>query len=176
DSVGRMEIVKMADGSDFKEARDRAENINYNTAYSNGKLMLDSFLTSDIKNHFREQAVRVTIYLPEGTVLYADENISSFHRSSDYYGNILDYNSAGNYLTITENGVSCENCDLEDEDEWENSEWDEGMKESIDSTSFETDTIREQVEININEEGGQVNNNNLHTVTLGKNGITFQKS
>lgn len=176
DSVGRMEIVKMADGSDFKEARDRAENINYNTAYSNGKLMLDSFLTSDIKNHFREQAVRVTIYLPEGTVLYADENISSFHRSSDYYGNILDYNSAGNYLTITENGVSCENCDLEDEDEWENSEWDEGMKESIDSTSFETDTIREQVEININEEGVQVNNNNLHTVTLGKNGITFQKS
>jgi len=176
DSVGRMEIVKMADGSDFKEARDRAENINYNTAYSNGKLMLDSFLTSDIKNHFREQAVRVTIYLPEGTVLYADENISSFHRSSDYYGNILDYNSAGNYLTITENGVSCENCDLEDEDEWENSEWDEGMKESIDSTSFETDTIREQVEININEEGVQVNNNNVHTVTLGKNGITFQKS
>lgn len=176
DSVGRMEIVKMADGSDFKEARDRAENINYNTAYSNGKLMLDSFLTSDIKNHFREQAVRVTIYLPEGTVLYADESISSFHRSSDYYGNILDYNSAGNYLTITENGVSCENCDLEDEDEWENSEWDEGMKESIDSTSFETDTIREQVEININEEGVQVNNNNLHTVTLGKNGITFQKS
>ena len=39
-----------------------------------------------------------------------------------------------------------------------------------------TDTIREQVEININEEGVQVNNNNLHTVTLGKNGITFQKS
>src|SRR5690606_38228618 len=55
DSVGRIEIVKMADGSDFRDARDRAEQINYKTAYTDGRLLLDSFLTSDAGNNFREQ-------------------------------------------------------------------------------------------------------------------------
>lgn len=176
DSVGRMEIVKMADGSDFKEARDRAEQIEYKTNFSDGRLMLDSFLTSDIKNHFREQAVRVTIYLPEGTVLYAEENISSFHRSSDYYGNILTYNSEEKYLRIVENGVTCENCEIEDE-EWENSTWDE--EEPQDDENFEetgTDTLSNQVEININPDAIEFNQKDKHTVILNRKGITIQKT
>src|SRR5690606_7786303 len=137
----------MADGSDFRDARDRADQINYNTSFENNRLFLDSFLTSDFRNHFREQEVRVTIYLPEGTTLYADRNISSFHRSSDYFGNILNYNSEEKYLTIEENKVSCENCDLEETEEWENSSWDQ-EEEETDSTSFDADTLGEQVEIN----------------------------
>ena len=175
DSTGRIEIIKMADGSDFRDARDRADQINYNTSFENNRLFLDSFLTSDFRNHFREQEVRVTIYLPEGTTLYADRNISSFHRSSDYFGNILNYNSEEKYLTIEENKVSCENCDLEETEEWENSSWDQ-EEEETDSTSFDADTLGEQVEININKQGVQVKNNNAHQITLNKDGISIKKS
>lgn len=175
DSTGRIEIVKMADGNEFRDARDRADQINYNTTFEDGRLYLDSFLTSDFRNHFREQEVRVTIYLPEGTTLYADKNISSFHRSSDYYGNILNYNSEEKYLKIEENKVTCENCEMEEDEEWETNTWDENI-EKVDTTSFDTDTISEQVEINISREGVKVNNKNLHQVTLNKNGIRIQKS
>ncbi len=174
DSIGRIEIVKMADGSDFKDARDRAERINYKTSYSNGKLLLDSFLTSDIKNHFREQEVRVTIYLPEGAKLYADRNISSFHRSSDYYGNILNYNSEEKFLKIIENGATCDNCDVEEDEEWENSSWDE--EEVEDTTAFDTDSLPNQVEININTNGDRLNTKDKHTVTLSRRGISIQRT
>ncbi|HSP39932.1 MAG TPA: PspC domain-containing protein [Gillisia sp.] len=176
DSIGRIEIVKMADGSDFRDARDRAERINYNTTFSDGKLSLDSFLTSDAKNHFREQEVRVTIYLPEGSTLYADSNISSFHRSSDYYGNILNYNSEEKYLKIVENAVTCENCDLEEDNEWENSSWDEDTEEVEDTTGFDTDTLSNQVEININPDGLEIKKRDQHKVTIDRRGISIQKT
>ena len=175
DSVGRIEIVKMADGSDFRDARDRAEQINYKTVYTDGRLLLDSFLTSDAGNNFREQEVRVTLYLPEGMVLYADGNISSFHRSSDYYGNILTYNSEEKYLTIGENSVICDNCSTE-EDEWENSTWDEETQENETPAETEPDSIFEQVEININADGVRIKENDQHTLTLNKKGISFQRS
>jgi phage shock protein PspC (stress-responsive transcriptional regulator) len=179
DSVGRIEIVKIADGSDSRDARDRAEQVNYNTSFSDGRLFLDSFLTSDIKNHFREQEVRVTIYLPEGSTLYADKNISSFHRSSDYYGNILDYNSEEKYLTIVENGVTCENCETEEDAEWENSSWDENGEDTDDNEEtpeFDADTISTQVEININPDGVEINNKDQHKVTLSRKGLSIQKT
>ncbi len=176
DSIGRIEIVKIADGSDFRDARDRAEQVNYNTSFTDGRLFLDSFLTSDIKNHFREQEVRVTIFLPEGSTLYADKNISSFHRSSDYYGNILNYNSEEKYLKIAENDVTCDNCEIEEEDEWENSSWDEEVEEVEETPGFDTDTISTQVDININTEGVEINKKEQHKVTLSLKGISMQKT
>ncbi len=179
DSVGRIEIVKMADGSDSRDARDRADQINYKTSFSNDRLLLDSFLTSDIKNHFREQKVRVILYLPEGLTLFADNNISSFHRSSDYYGNILNYNSEEKYLKIVENGVNCENCEVEEEDdEWDTRTWDQDSGEEGDEQSpgFDSDTISTQVNIQINPDGVEINNKDQHKVTLSRKGISIQKT
>lgn len=176
DSVGRMEIIKFADGSDSRDARDRAEQIKYTTSFENGRLYLDSFLTSDSKNNFREQEVRVILYLPVGSTLYAERNISSFHRSSDYYGNILDYNSEEKYLEIGENSAICPDCEIEAEnDDWENSSWDD-EEETEDTEGFGNDTISDQVQINIGRHGFQVNKNNVKKVSIDKSGITISKS
>lgn len=138
DSLGRMEIVKMAQGKNYQDARERAENIDYNTEITGNRLYLDSFLTSEITNNFRDQEVRVTLYLPVGSTLYADENISSFHRSSDYYGNILQYDSEGNFLTISDSGYICETCEeFEEIDAWENDSWEENDLEEESDSLFE---------------------------------------
>ncbi len=175
DSLARMEIIKMADGSDFRDARDRAENITYNTNFSDGKLYLDSFITAPLQNHYREQEVRVVIYLPEGATLYADKNISNFHRSSDYYGNILNYNTEGKYLQIIENGYNCEDCETE-EDDWNNDSWDEEMEDPIEENGWEADSITGEVKVRIDENGIQINNRNSDKIRINKNGVAIQKS
>lgn len=150
DSTGHIEIVKIAQGSNMKNARDRAERINYSTSFRDGKLLLDSYLTSEIKENFRNQEVRVIVYLPEGTTLYAEDNISSFHRSSDYYGNILDYDSEEKFLKIQTNSAICEDCPEEEVDNWE-TETDESWEEreiEEDTVGVSTDTS-DQVEIQV---------------------------
>ena len=175
DSIGKIEIVKSAEGSNSKDARTRAENINYSTKFSNNKLFLDSFLTSDLNNKYRDQDVRVILYLPLGSTLYPDKNIEDFHHSSDFYGNILNYGQEGNYLKINDNGTSCENCPLEQmnndsEDSWDN-------EDEFDGTiDFEAGDSSDHVKIRINGKGININKDDTNKIRIDKDGIEIQNN
>jgi hypothetical protein len=136
DSTGRMEIIKIAEGKTYDEARERAEEINYSTSYSNNSLDLSGIITTDPSNKFRDQKVQVTLFLPIGSVLYADDNTYSFHRNTDYYGDILHNGNEERYLKITREGTECLDCPAED-DPWEDSEDDWDSWEDEEETSNE---------------------------------------
>ncbi|MCC8361296.1 PspC domain-containing protein [Salinimicrobium sediminilitoris] len=155
DSLARLEIIKEAEGKNYEEARQRAEEISYNTSYSSGRLDLSGLLTTDPSNKYREQKVQVTLFLPVGTVLYAADNTYSFHRNTDYYGDILHNGYEERHLKITREGTECLDCPAEEEDPWGDSEsdWDteESEGESINEDfpdeelpTTETDTITGQ--------------------------------
>ncbi len=175
DSIGKIEIVKSAEGSDFRDARARAENISYSTSFDENKLYLNAFLTSDLKNKYRDQDVRVILYLPIGSTLYPDKNIKDFHHSSDFYGNILNYGQEGNYLKINENSTTCENCSIEEiksegEDSWDEEDAFEG------AIDFEAGDSTEQVKIRINGKGININNDNTNKIRIDKDGIDIQNN
>jgi len=111
DSLATINIEKSAKGSDYQKAKSRAQNINYNYALNDKKLELDAYLTTDFENKFGEQEVTITVYLPEGSVLYADENTYSFHRNSSYYQDILDNGMEEHYLKVIKDDVICPDCD-----------------------------------------------------------------
>jgi phage shock protein PspC (stress-responsive transcriptional regulator) len=175
DSIGKIEIVKSAEGSDSKDARTRAENINYSTKFSDNKLFLNSFLTSDLNNKYRDQDVRVILYLPIGSTLYSDRNIEDFHHSSDFYGNILNYGEEGNYLKINDNSTSCQNCPKEQmnsdsEDSWDN-------EDEFDGTiDFEGGDSTDNVKIRINGKGININKDNANKIRIDKDGIEIQNN
>ncbi len=80
DSVASLRIRKDADGSSFEDARDRAGRVDYRYALSGQTLSLDRYFTTGTENKVRDQLVRLTLYVPQGTVL-------SFDRSArDYIG------------------------------------------------------------------------------------------
>ena len=137
DSTGRMEIIKMAEGKTYDEARERAEDIFYDTDFSNGRLDLSGILTTDPSNKYREQKVQVTLFLPVGAVLYANDNTYSFHRNTDYYGDILHNGYEERYLRITGEGTECLDCPEEEEDPWGDSENDWDTEDSFEETSDE---------------------------------------
>lgn len=126
DSVGRMEITRSAEGKNFEVARARAEEIRYNTSFSNNELVLDGYLTTELENKYRDQEVQVLLYLPEGSFLYAAENTYSFHRNSSYHDDILKNGDEEKYLRITKGGTECPDCPKEDADDtWDSDgEWD----------------------------------------------------
>ncbi len=104
DSLGRMEVIKIAEGKTYEEARRRAEEIQYTTNFADDRLNLSGILTTDPSNKYRDQKVQVTLFLPIGAVLYAADNTYSFHRNEDYYGDILHNGYEERYLRITSEG------------------------------------------------------------------------
>jgi hypothetical protein len=74
--------------------------------------------------------VQVTLFLPVGSVLYAADNTYSFHRNTDYYGDILHNGYEERHLKITREGTECLDCPAEEEDPWGDSESDWDTEES----------------------------------------------
>ncbi|MBC2845773.1 PspC domain-containing protein [Winogradskyella flava] len=146
DSLASISIEKEATGRNYERAKKRAENINYEYRLTGNTLNLDNFLKTDIENKFSEQEVRVTLYLPEGTILYTDKNFSKSWRYSYYrYGSsLLNDMKYGFYYIITKDGAECLDCKeevIEVED----------IETSTDNES--SDEEKPDVSVQINENG-----------------------
>ena len=111
DSLARLEIVKSANGNDYAQARKRASKILFNTEFKDHTLYLDGFFTTDFKNKYFSQEVKVTLYLPEGAVLFANENTRTYHRNYSSYEDILESGQESKHLIVGKNKLICVDCD-----------------------------------------------------------------
>ncbi|PTX43387.1 phage shock protein C (PspC) family protein [Christiangramia gaetbulicola] len=172
DSLGKIEIIKMAEGKNYEDAKERADKINYSTSLMGNQLLLNSFYTSDSGYGYRDQEVQVTLYLPEGMTLYADDNVSSFHRNYESYGDILNSGEEGHFLKIMEDETLCEDCPVEtwddDNEDWgdEDRDWD-----STDEFNARINVNGEEMDIRVNDEGVEVNDKKVNRVKIDSNGI-----
>ncbi|MEL6812211.1 MAG: PspC domain-containing protein [Bacteroidota bacterium] len=123
DPEARIVIEKRAEGSEYVTARDRAKDIDYDYTFANGNLGLNAYFTTDMENKYRDQEVEVILYLPEGTILYADNNTYSFHRNDSYYRDILDNGDEEQYLLIQEGKTKCLDCPERSSNSDENYDW-----------------------------------------------------
>ena len=78
DSLMSLRVRKDADGSSYINARERAGKINYSYALSGNTLSLDDHFTTDVKNKIRDQEIRLTVFVPEGTVLKFNSNARDY--------------------------------------------------------------------------------------------------
>jgi len=69
DSIARIEIRRNADGSSFQNAKETAEKIDYSYVVEGNSIVFDDFLTTARENKFKDQEVRISLYLPVGTVI-----------------------------------------------------------------------------------------------------------
>lgn len=172
DSLGKIEILKTAEGKNFQEAKERAANIEYATSLIGNELLLNSYFTSEAGNGYRDQEVHITLYLPEGTTLYADDNTSSFHRNYGSSGDILNSGEEGHFLKIMENETLCEDCPVdtwEDDDNWndeEEEDWD-----SSDDFNARVKVNGKEMDIHIDDNGVEVNDKKVSRVRIDSNGI-----
>ena len=144
DSIAKLMIEKKAEGNSFLNAKKRAEAIDHNYSFENGKLLLDGFFTTDIANKYRDQEIEIILYLPIGTVLYAEDNTYSFHRNNSHYKDILDNGDEEHYLLIMDGRTECLDCPYEENsnrsDDYE-ADWEKELEEEFSDDEDQTHRI-----------------------------------
>ena len=118
DTVLSLRVRKDADGSSYQNARDRAGQIDYNYSFSGNTLTLDDHFTTAVKNKIRDQEIRLTLFVPEGTVLNFNSNSGDYmgrrtRTDKDMYRKrIVNYT----WVMGTDGILNCLNCIEESED------------------------------------------------------------
>lgn len=180
DSTASLMLSKKAKGRDYLEAKNRAEAIEYNYGINNNRLSLNSYFLSSIDEKYRDQEIEITLYVPIGSTLYADNNTYSYHRNTSRYRDILLNGQEGYYLGIEDGKTSCIDCpekntatparqytnEIEyeiinwDDEKWQE-KWKEGNRIKID---------REGIDINVTDDVDSVR------VQLNRNGIKVKSN
>ncbi|MDN3672126.1 PspC domain-containing protein [Flavobacterium branchiarum] len=158
-----IQIEKNARGKSFMDAKQRAEKINYKFEIKGNQLLLDNYLLTDIINKFRDQEVKIYLYLPEGQLLKPDASVEDYDESDNDFFNL--HFSADNYIyKVGTSKVICLNCPAS-----ENEYDDVDANQNIDIN----DTINE-VSVKIN--GKEVLNGKKTSgqLTIDKNGVIIK--
>jgi hypothetical protein len=128
--------------------------------------------------------VEVILYLPEGTVLFADENTNSFHRNFhysyyssdgdveihsefDHTDDLLDDGLEGHYLKILNNEIRCLDC-TDDNFKMKVDLKDDGSEFKLDENGIRIKNDSNSIEINTK---GIKSESESVRVNIGKNGI-----
>ncbi|MBV1922775.1 MAG: PspC domain-containing protein [Flavobacteriaceae bacterium] len=151
DSVAKLFIEKKAEGNSFIDAKNNAEAIDYSYRYNNNKLELDGYFTTNMDNKYREQEVETVLYLPIGSILFADNNTYSFHRNSSRWDDILNNGDEEQYLLIQDEDTKCLDCPSF-EAKIESEDWESSVNES-----FEYKSKNDKNHIKLDEDGLDIN-------------------
>ena len=179
--MATLNIDKNSRGNSYQKAKMRAEKINYTYQLTNNKLDLDAYLTTAFENKYRDQEVVVTLFVPEGTILFIDENTQSYHRNFHYSyrsenGNyeehttiinnddILEDGLEGHYLQVMHNEIKCLDC-----------EEDESFKIKVDTDGIQInengiEITGDSSKLQINNDGVKANSESVK-VNINKDGI-----
>lgn len=156
DSVLRIRVRKDSHGRTFKQARERAAQVNYNYALSGNEVLLDKYLTTATSNKARQQEVRSTIYIPAGKVISFDR--STRHHINRGTQNDRDYYRSGiadHIWVMGEDGeLKCQECPVKLDDDW-NDDNDGNGKIIIneDGIDINVEDEEDSFELKIDEDG-----------------------
>ena len=120
DSLVRIQVRKEADGPSNREAKEIANQIVYTYEVNGNTISLDDYLTTQ-GSKFKDQEVRVNIFLPVGTILKYDQ--ASSRNWITTFTTDRDLDSLEGYVwKMVENGeLQCLDCpeyiEMEDEDD-----------------------------------------------------------
>ena len=112
DAEGYIKVEKHARGRTYQLARELAEEIKYDLNITNGVLNLNNYFLIESGSKYRDLSVKVTLYVPEGTIIYADKSVKRYRRWS-YSNDILKHRYIGHYLKVIYNDVDCLDCEEE---------------------------------------------------------------
>jgi len=165
DSVVSIAIKKKAEGQSYDEASERAEDIKYTYELDGKTLLLDGYAITDYANKFRDQEVNITLTLPEGITIFADDNTSGYNNSWTYDDYITIDRKEEEYLKLIDGKFDCKSCpDLEND--WE-------YNEDEDEVNININSEDKNFNLKIDEDGVELNNEPVK-VKIDEDGIEIK--
>ncbi len=114
DPIGKIVIEKYAEGNNHLDAKKRAEAIEYSYTFNDNRLLLDGFFITETANKYRNQQIEITVYVPEGTIIYSEENATSYYGYNSEFAKLNDWDNEAHHYLILKNKSECLDC-LEEE-------------------------------------------------------------
>lgn len=150
-----IQIEKTAEGKSSLEAKKRAERINYSFKVEGNTIILDNFFTTELSNKYRNQEIKIYLYLPEGTLLAPDKSVNGFIRN--YNSNLslsedLYENEDKNFIyRVTKSELKCLNCPAKAYDENGNE-----INENLDAIEYTTNEDSTSTTVTIDDKGVRI--------------------
>jgi hypothetical protein len=123
-----------------------------NYSLNDNSLLLDGYFLTDFKNKYRDQEIEIVLYLPVGSILYAEDNTYTFHRNDSGYRDILNNGSESHYLRILENKTECLDCPADENWDWDDEE--SNWENELEAEWNDKNTVNRVI---LNEDGIDIN-------------------
>ncbi len=156
---------KKSDGKSKEDARDNAKEISHGFTLENNNLSIDGYFLTEVMNKFRAQKIYIDVYLPVGQIIYLDKSTRSFLYDVDNVQDIYDRDMAKHFYKMTEEGLSCLDCDSQDE------EIEDGVVKDLKAESFNMKIDKKGVHIEIVDD-----KNEKAEVKIDKDGVLIEKT
>lgn len=165
-----FQLVKIVSsrGRTEEEAYENASKLDYSIVQVDSAVTFSKYYPLPKKSLVRAQKVRLILKVPVGKSVYLNDETKSILRDVDNVTDTWDWDMAGNTWTMTDKGLECIGCNLDNESDSGN---DDNMDVSvgdahikIDSTGIQIATgkdtiLSKNVSINVNDKGVQINTN-----------------
>ena len=177
-----LQIEKRANGKSAADAKQNAGKIDYKFGYVGKKLILNDYFLTNLENKYRNQEVRIFLYLPKGTIFKADDNVKEFDESDNDFFN-LHHSSSSYIYKVEENKVKCLNCPDYETDEYNDAINNDDFNVNI-NTDNDANIKINTPNININKDGISItadststnskNNKEFKELKINKDGIIIK--
>ncbi len=126
-----IEIKKTSEGRGRKRANDNAEAIKYSFKSANNTIIFDAFFLSEYKNMWKDEEIKATLFIPEGTTVYFEGSTRRFLNDVKNTQDIYDRDMVNHHFKMTQKGFECTDCDEEDNNNDKDSNWNSNNDEDV---------------------------------------------
>jgi hypothetical protein len=99
-----VQIVKYSHGKSRVEASKKADDLKYGYTIEDNTVGLDDYFTIPAGNRWSGANLRVRVYVPEGMIIYIDEDIEDILDERQGKG-IYSWQTGGRYWRVVEGGL-----------------------------------------------------------------------
>ena len=104
--VAELKIRKSSRGSSYNQAKENAEDIQFNYTQSNSRLIFDPYFTLSKNNKWRSQEMRIVLKIPEGKVVFLNDNLLPIIHDIENTTNTWDGDMTNEYWQMKPEGLT----------------------------------------------------------------------
>ncbi|WP_271406452.1 PspC domain-containing protein [Tenacibaculum soleae] len=148
-----IEIKKTSEGRKRNNANDNAKAIQYNFKTAKNTIVFDAFFLSEYKNIWKDEEIKATVFIPEGTIVYFENSSRRFLDDVKNTDNIYDLDMANQHFKMTSKGFECIDCNTKNSNnnDDDNNDWSSDNDEEI-SFLFDSTINNAKAELIITKE------------------------
>ncbi len=108
----KVEIIKevKSNGRSREEAMNFLQNVQYGFNVNDKNILLDPYFEFQKADKFHNQRLNLTMMLPVGKTVFIDQSMEEMLHDVKNVHNTWDGDMVGHYWTMTEEGLSCNDC------------------------------------------------------------------